>query len=150
MKRSTHHFLIHPSSFYLHPFQASLAGFEPAVSTVTRWRGLRTPLQGRILASRVASAPGALRALTRPGSPASSSRRPGNRTPLLVLPRHADYRLPRRRSVRGEGIEPSSPGSGPGGLPVADPRVIDTALSPKFGEKGSNLHRLIQSQAAYH
>src|SRR5262249_9633087 len=100
--------------------------------------GLQAPLQGQFMKPM-------------DGSPwASASRRPGNRTPLLVLPRHADYRLPRRRRDRGEGIEPSFSGSEPDGLPLADPRVIDTSLSPTFGEKESNLHARFQGPRAYH
>ena len=32
------------------------------------------------------------------------------------------------RKARGEGIEPSSPGSKPGGLPLTDPRIAKSAL----------------------
>ena len=52
--------------------------------------------------------------------------------------------VPRRFiKVAQEGVEPSaSLGLSKGGLPVA--------YRAKFGEKDSNLHRLVQSRAAYH
>ena len=41
-------------------------------------------------------------------------------------------------------------GQGQEAYRLADPRMIDTALSNKFGEKESNLHAQFQGLRAYH
>ncbi len=74
------------------------------------------------------------------------------------------------QQARGEGIEPSSPGSKPGGLPLTDPRVNESALREsnppgqlgrlvpsadrprarkRRKERESNLHPLLNRQVDY-
>jgi hypothetical protein len=47
---------------------------------------------------------------------------------LRLLYRQQLPRINHVRAARGEGIEPSSPGSRPGSLPLADPRIVESAL----------------------
>src|ERR1700704_569622 len=82
--------------------QASPAGFEPAISTVTEWRALQAAPRGQ-----------KLRGLE------SNQHRRGQSSMSYRLddPGISDtYRLP---EVRGEGFEPSLPGSTQGSLPIS-------------------------------
>ncbi len=55
-------------------------------------------------------------------------------------------------TARGEGFEPPSPGSKPGGLPLADPRKPirnPQSTIKKLRQEGSNLHPLLNRQVDY-
>ena len=61
--------------------------------------------------------------------PTTSSLQSQASLPTATTPDRVSYRdTASSRRVRGEGIEPSSPGSKPGGLPLTDPRVNQSAL----------------------
>ena len=48
--------------------------------------------------------------------------------PAATAPDRLFFRHGGRAEVRGEGLEPPSPGSKPGSLPLADPRSVQSAL----------------------
>jgi hypothetical protein len=112
---------------------ASLAGFEPAVSTVTRWRGLRTPLQGRFIpvgargieprysCSQGTRITGFLDAVQF-GEKGSNLHYLGQSQAAYRLADPRVYRHYVVTKVRGEGVEPSRAVSRTASLPLADPR----------------------------
>ena len=105
--------------------QASPMGFEPTISTVTGWRALQAAPRGQSSVAQVGVEPTASLVLSEGGLPIAYRADP----------------------VPGAGVEPTPAGSEPDVLPVRRPRnnVLRHA-APRFGEKGSNLHRQLQSQ----
>ena len=146
---SHRYFLLHPSSFHLHPFPVDSPGIAPespvcrtgvflldhepenisdfgfSISdcTTARLRRLKSEIQNPRSEIRCG---GWNRTNALLGQ--SQALRTSSNCPAVCF----HFRFKSRKKVRGEGIEPPSPGSKTGSLPLADPRECPAGVGPAF------------------
>jgi hypothetical protein len=125
-------------------WQTSSMGFEPMASTVTEWRALRTAPRGQVSVAQVGVEPTASLVLREGGLPFAYRATHLRQFRGLESNQHQRVQSPMSyrlddpgisqlldtatlAQVRGEGVEPSSPGSKPGSLPVSR-SPIESAL----------------------